>query len=371
MPVSGYSYRTYPILSVKNLPDNFLKFFFATATQSSQFAGLTNFAAVLGNCKYFLPTLFVTHSVHWWAWSALILAAAPFARRFTAFCNHVLFADSSTPKLNKQALEGVLHIGVKRRFVGITLSVPKHTNKLECNYLASCLGAVLPTPDSQCKTILTLSNTLVLKLYSLQRTVKLTQPLLLLMIRLLRRYLVTLRLKRLSIHLGNFGESLPFLWRTLITPLNEVFNHPRALRLIGDLGMDAGLSHYNATSKLSLGNRLFAFLEQYKSKTSAYFAYAAASNSSNNTASAISQAFTSNFVSLWSAFCRTFLLNCKLTNHPFSDKRIFSNFCLTITFCQFTTNPRRAWVYRKKLRSLKRRLVKRVTREATKRLWLF
>jgi hypothetical protein len=210
-----------------------------------------------------------------------------------------LCADGyAAPKTNKLVLEGILRIGVKRRFIGITLSVPKHTNVQEHTYLAASLGAALQPADNQCKTILTLSNTLVLKLYSLQRTVKLTQPLLLLMVRLLRRYLVTLRLKHLRIHLGNFGESLPFLWRTLITPLNEVFNHPRALRLIGDLGMDAGLSLYSATGKPTLGNRLFMFLEQYRSKTAAYFAYATAGNASSNLTNSISQVFTSNFLAL-------------------------------------------------------------------------
>jgi hypothetical protein len=140
-----------------------------------------------------------------------MLAKAPFVRKFANFCNQVFFGTHAALERNKSALEGVLHIGIKRRFVGITLSVPEHVNNPECVYLASSLGASAQTFDNQRKTILTLSNTLVLKLYGLQRTVKLTQPLLLLMIRLLRRYLVTLRLKHLRIHLGNFGESLPFL----------------------------------------------------------------------------------------------------------------------------------------------------------------
>lgn len=228
-----------------------------------------------------------------------MLPSLPFMRKFTLFYNCVALRSPRRASLGKVLkLDGILRIGVKRRFVGITLSIPRNVDRREYRLLTNTGSVLAQVPTDQHKTILTLSNTLVLKLYALQSTVKLTQPLLLLMIRLLRRYLVTLNLKRLSIHVGNFGESLPFLWRTLITPLNEVFNHPRALRLIGDLGVDAGVSRSSPTASLALSGRVFSFLEHYRNKTAAFFAHAAESNLGGASLGSISSIFTTNFLTL-------------------------------------------------------------------------
>jgi hypothetical protein len=362
-------YSAYLTQAFQTLPGNFLNFFFCHTSVTDNFAPQGH---SMHNASTALTAhIAFSHSTRWWVWNYFMLPSAHFSHKFSNFC-YLGTAHRAHYSHKPARLAGVLYIGTQRRFIGITLSIPQNIQHWEYSRLAYTGVQVAELFNVQHRTILTLSNTLVLRLYGLQRTIKLTQPLLLLMVRLLRRYLVTLKLRCLDIRIGNFGESLPFLWRTLLLPLNEVFNHPRAARLIGDLGVEVG-SYRGLGTKLEVRKQLLDFLDQQRAKTIAYFGYIATTynNPENIVGGGVPSIFTSHFTTLWAMFCRSFLVNCRLMVHPSTGKRLFSNFCLLVSFFQFNANPRRSWVYRKKLRSLKRRLVKRVTREASARVWPF
>jgi hypothetical protein len=70
---------------------------------------------------------------------------------------------------------------------------------------------------------------------------------------------------------------------------------------------------------------------------------------------------------IWDIFCRSFIINCRISK-VYKSTRTFSNFLLIVPSILFSNNPKRIQNYCKKFRSIRRRVVKRMVSETTRRL---
>ena len=218
---------------------------------------------------------------------------------------------------------------------------------------------LLPTPTHP---LTTMSAALVCRLYGLGRTLRHSRPVHLLAIRLMRRHLVALSLSQLSLLLRGVGSFLGYLWLSLSGSLDEVFS-----AVPGDFSIltgDVCLTLPAAATPATWASAVVSFLAEKGERTHTLQSRVAMTRSQTSPVlSADAWALR------WLFFCRAFLSAGRLIRHSETGRiRSLANFTLLcceirISFCRRSPSRR--------FRSIRRRLVKRATREAGRRLWPF
>jgi len=179
-------------------------------------------------------------------------------------------------------------------------------------------------------------------------------------IKFLRRYLISLEITSFHIKLRDCVEKFIVLWNTLSKPLDEVFFHPyKNKTLVGDLAMELQFKKNKKFTNLEkqINNFFFLYYDKF------FTFYQKKLNSTNKT-------LLQNFQLMWETFVCKFLLTCfEVIRLGYS--RIFWNFLLSCTQLFLPVKSIRSNIYTSKLKSIKKRLVKRLVKKSKYRFWIF
>ena len=214
-------------------------------------------------------------------------------------------------------------------------------------------GGVITGGMYNSRVLVNFSSMFVGRAYKLTKRSKSTLAVKLLGIRFLRRYFVVFGVRNIVLRLCGDTYNFKNLWNTLSKPLEEIFFHPLGHYLVGDLSFR--LQSGPQSSPASKQSKDF-FLLQYGKFAKHYEGLAP----------------TGQFDGLWLEFCRKFLFDCaEVIGASSAASRVFWNYHFKCLRVLLPTGSLRRLSYRKTVRSVRRRIVKRIVKETQRRLWLF
>jgi hypothetical protein len=216
-------------------------------------------------------------------------------------------------------------------------------------------GYALVPRRANSRLLINFSSMFIGNAYGLAKRAKSTLAVKLLSIRFLRRYLVVFGIKNIALRISGSTSDFKSLWYALVRPLEEIFFHPLGHYLIGDLTFRVSQGGSSGNTAVTIKKQAADFfLLQHGKFAPHYEAFLPADR----------------FVKVWEDFCQKFLFDCvEIGGGKFS--RFFWNYYFSCERVFLPTDSLRGVSYRKTTRSVRRRIVKRITRETQRRLWVF
>lgn len=216
-------------------------------------------------------------------------------------------------------------------------------------------GYALVPRRTNSRLLINFSSMFIGNAYGLAKRAKSTLAVKLLSIRFLRRYLVVFGVKNIALRISGSTSDFKSLWYALVRPLEEIFFHPLGHYLIGDLTFRVSQGGGSGSAAATIKRQAADFFLLQHGKFAPHY-----------------EVFlpVDRFAKAWEDFCQKFLFDCvEIGGGKFS--RFFWNYYFSCERVFLPTDSLRCVSYRKTTRSVRRRIVKRITRETQRRLWVF
>ena len=247
----------------------------------------------------------------------------------------------------------------KKKFIGVVIS------SLFFKDLISGLSVFLNLASirKQYRVLFTSSSALVAKLFFLTKDNKLRPIIFILLSKLVRRYLIILNTYKINIFFKNYNQNISYFWKHLFNSDNTIINHPTFFFLIADV---------------SFNFKKFKHLP-YKKLIAEYINYLLSLESDIKTIiskkvdnNQLSNIYKKNFSQLFSNLIRREVFIFKKNfSEKLPNQLEIQNFLFECCFIELTNNLKNALNYKKKIKSIKRRISKRITKETYRRVWPF